>query len=81
MDSYYAGRRLIILTLNEVIERLYAHDELAAKGFEEMAQDLQDSTAWEDDAEVYVKQTNRLRDDALTILEAYEDVTKPGVGD
>jgi len=63
--------------LNEIIERLYAHDELAADGFAKMYEELQEASIW-DDADGaqtrYEQQVRQLTIDAETILGAYEEV-------
>lgn len=64
--------------LSDAIERLYVHDDLAAKGLEDQWQDLNESyPAWADSPEAeirYYEQVNELLDHVLVILGAYEEV-------
>lgn len=55
-----------MLTLSEAIERLYAHDELAAKSFEDLLRMLE--------KDIKIAKYNLLTD-VITILGAYEDVS------
>ena len=79
-EHHVTGVQSHEITLNEAIERLYAHDELAADGLREMSIQLEDDMAWEEDERVVNRRRNELLTDAITILGAYEDVTRSGVG-